>query len=169
MNARNFKRGVVIGADESFIQSLLKYWPLCENLILVDVKLSQGFGPVTQHISMHEAASLPNNSIDFVYIDLKSYCAVSDALEVFWRKLRAGGVMSGNDFLNADEAKKKYGLAHADWNVCDNGSWVKGAALDFWSKHSQEVGAGDGWLTGAYETLGTWESWGFWKGRPEFS
>ena len=63
---------------------------------------------------------IPDDSVDFVYIDARhDYCAVTEDLELFWPKLRVGGIMAGHDYLtNAELQQISDGQ---DWSVCSDG------------------------------------------------
>ena len=112
-----------------FAHTTLRQWPLCEKYILVDPyrlmpnyeddytvnevamvdmerkarsQLAEfGSVPVWMRMTSQEAASLiPNNSVDYIYIDAQhNYCSVMEDLELYWPKLKVGGVMSGHDFV----------------------------------------------------------------------
>merc|ERR1712039_201112 len=47
-----------------------------------------------------DAARLFNDeSVDFVYVDARhDYCGVLDDIKTWWPKVRAGGIMAGNDW-----------------------------------------------------------------------
>ena len=52
-----------------------------------------------------------------MYLDARhDYCGVTDDLRAYWPKLRAGGVLSGDDF----------GHAVDEFRVCGNGTVAEG-------------------------------------------
>lgn len=54
-------------------------------------------------LSSQAADLFEDNSLDFVYIDGNhSYASVKEDLELWWPKLKTGGLMSGHDFLIVD-------------------------------------------------------------------
>lgn len=69
----------------------------------------------------------------FIYVDARhDYCAVMEDLNLYWPKLRRGGVMAGDDF----------GSRNAHWIQCENGEFhpggVKQAVIDFAVQMSSE-------------------------------
>ena len=91
-----------------------------------------------------------DNSLDFVYLDAQhSYCSAKEDLELWWPKLRMGGIMAGHDFINQDELDHITLFAGGqpvlhlngrsttmDWTLCPDGvtrnrGLVKGAVLEF--------------------------------------
>jgi hypothetical protein len=48
-----------------------------------------------------EAADLiADGSLDYVYVDARhDFCGCLSDIELFWPKLRGGGVMAGHDYL----------------------------------------------------------------------
>lgn len=67
------------------------------------------------------AAKFQDESIDFAYIDARhDFCGVTQDLEMFWPKLRRGGVYAGHDFMYTAGRGNNY-------NVCEDGSVQKGA------------------------------------------
>lgn len=74
---------------------------------------------------------------DFVYLDARhDYCAVAWELEAYWPKVRAGGILGGDDFVAAEDAAR---LNLGDWSLCADGSHhpgaVKAAVLEFVDRH----------------------------------
>ena len=115
---------------------------------------------------------IPDNSIDFIYIDDRhDYCSVMQNLELFWPKLRVGGVMAGHDYLTVAEAKKLYERFSLkiplDWSVCEDGTRnegaVKGAVLEFSRRTMQEVRTV--YFTSEPPMEPGWNSWAMWKER----
>jgi hypothetical protein len=85
---------------------------------------------VWMRLLSEEAAKLLPDGLDFVYIDGNhKYDFVKKDIEVYWNKLKKGGVLAGHDFQEA-------GVAHA--------------VTEFASKHNLAVGVGgyfrDWWI-----------------------
>lgn len=124
------------------------------------IAATQRFGPrawLIRDFSLAAAARFPNGVLDYVYLDARhDYLSVTEDLEAYWPKLRAGGVMAGHDFLDAEEAHRNFKGA-SDWAVMSNGTVhptgkaVKGAVLDFAERVNRQVVV-------AYAD-GAWPSW----------
>ncbi|KXZ52954.1 hypothetical protein GPECTOR_8g328 [Gonium pectorale] len=52
------------------------------------------------------------------------YCSVRQDLELYWPKVRSGGLMAGHDYVNASEAMAYNAL---DFSTCPNGTVHQGA------------------------------------------
>ncbi|PNH09787.1 hypothetical protein TSOC_003561, partial [Tetrabaena socialis] len=83
-----------------------------------------------------EAVGLIPGLVDFVYVDARhDYCGVTEDLELYWPKVRSGGVMAGHDYLDAPQVMD---ISKQDWALCMNGSRfegaVKGAVDDFFRR-----------------------------------
>jgi len=51
--------------------------------------------------SMEALADIPDNSLDFVYIDaMHDYCSVTLDLIGWYKKVRPGGIISGHDYIH---------------------------------------------------------------------
>eukprot|EP01041_Mallomonas_annulata_P001151 gene1151-2224_t len=79
---------------------------------------------------------IPDNSVDFIYIDARhDFCAVKEDIELFWPKLRPGGIFSGHDYLTQDDLEQVPSHTKERWDICADGSIerraVKGAVDDF--------------------------------------
>ncbi|NOS67615.1 MAG: hypothetical protein HOO67_04605 [Candidatus Peribacteraceae bacterium] len=75
-------------------------------------------------MSAEAAKKFENNSLDFVYIDANhSYEAVKEDLELWWPKVRPGGVIAGHDYLDGQIPEGDFG--------------VKSAVDEFMHKHNQ--------------------------------
>lgn len=88
--------------------------------------------------STQMAKHILDNSLDWVYIDARhDYKGCYEDIEAFWPKIKAGGIMSGHDYMSADEVHGQ------DWSVCYDGSKntgaVKGAVDDFAKLKSLQV------------------------------
>ncbi len=80
--------------------------------------------------------SFKDNSLDFVYIDaLHTYEGCKKDMELWWPKLKKGGVFSGHDYLNGNLINGKFG--------------VKQAVDEFIKKHDLEL----------YITHEFWPTW----------
>lgn len=54
--------------------------------------------------SVDAAARFADASVDFVYLDARhTYDAISEDLEAWWPKVRPGGILAGEDYMNSDE------------------------------------------------------------------
>ena len=156
--------------SKELISNALRHWPSRQKLIVV-APTSSAHSQLNKlnetvewmQMSTKEAISvIPDNSMDFVYVDDGvNYCSVMEFLQLYWPKLKVGGVMSGHDAMNAAEAKKVY---NEDWSVCTDGrrmeSAVKGAVIDF-ARLNKDATT----VTGAFVTK-DFKSWGLWKIRP---
>lgn len=51
-------------------------------------------------LTSEAAPHIPDGSLDFVYVDARhDYCGVKEDMELYWPKLREGGIMAGHDFV----------------------------------------------------------------------
>jgi hypothetical protein len=77
-----------------------------EDWLALAKKNTERFGDRAQLHRMfsHEAAPLfPDGSLDFVYIDGNhSFEAVTQDLELWWPKVKAGGLFSGHDYYDTE-------------------------------------------------------------------
>lgn len=79
-------------------------------------------------------------SLDFVFVDAgHDECSVAEDLEVWWPKLRSGGLLAGDDYADAETVKEMYG-EHQDWSLCENGTVRPGAVLGAVDAFAQERG-----------------------------
>lgn len=99
-----------------------------ENLIVAARAVSKFWRHTTLvQLRTHEAVNLfKDEECGFIYVDARhDYCAVHEDLSLYWRKLKPGGVMAGDDF----------GTRGGDWIKCENGETraggVKQAVTDF--------------------------------------
>jgi len=68
-------------------------------------------------------------ALDFVFIDAgHDYCSVWEDLQAWWPKVRSGGLMAGDDYLDVEAVQEVYG-AHQDWSRCANGTVHPGAVM----------------------------------------
>jgi len=80
--------------------------------------------------STQVVTQIPDNSLDWVYIDARhDYKGCYEDITTYWSKIKPGGIMSGHDYMSADEVHGQ------DWSICYDGtintSAVKGAVNDF--------------------------------------
>jgi len=102
---------------------------------------------VLRNFTTSAALLVPDYSVDFIYVDARhDYCGVMEDLEVWFPKLKLGGIMAGDDNLTAKEhLYMKNGIfdVNDDWSLCANGTRilgaVKGAVLDFAAKWKLRV------------------------------
>ena len=77
---------------------------------------------VRRMFSSEASLTIKDGELDFIYFDARhDYCGVSEDLNLYWSKVRDGGIFSGHDYT--------YGGNHhdQDWTLCANGSHVKGS------------------------------------------
>eukprot|EP01064_Diplonema_japonicum_P034622 TRINITY_DN7242_c0_g1_i1.p1 TRINITY_DN7242_c0_g1~~TRINITY_DN7242_c0_g1_i1.p1 ORF type:complete len:312 (+),score=67.06 TRINITY_DN7242_c0_g1_i1:63-938(+) len=81
----------------------------------------------------HDASQrVPDNSLDFVYVDARhDFEAVLEDLRDWWPKLRVGGILSGHDFTSASTVQ--------GFGVQRDGSWDRRAVRGAVGLFSQEV------------------------------
>ena len=75
--------------------------------------------------SVEAAAQFEDASIDFVYLDARhTYDAVMEDLEAWWPKVRPGGIVAGEDYMDAEEVWRM--TATCDWEGIGGGGfpWV---------------------------------------------
>ena len=102
------------------------------------------------NLAVHE---IEDGSLDFIYIDARhDYIGVSEDMELYWPKLKCGGIFSGHDLLDAHE------VSDQDWSLDyrgvrrTDGKAVKSAVIEFAFKHKRQM-------------LRTSESWPTWYFR----
>ena len=73
-----------------------------------------------------DALEFIHDGVDFVYLDtLYDYCTVKENMKTWWPKIREGGYLGGNNFLNNSEMQWK--RPSQDWSACADGSIHAGA------------------------------------------
>ena len=85
---------------------------------------------------------IPDNSLDFIYVDARhDFQSVSEDLRLYWPKLKNGGILSGGDFVNADEEPwpAQDWCTFADGTKCENNQAVKAAVEVFAKKHAKQI------------------------------
>lgn len=142
-----------------FARHMLGNWKSCEKYHLVDVwahqknykdlanvrdevhdkfyeKTLENTKPYQHKLEIHRmystvaAKKFEKESMDFIYIDARhDYCGVKEDIELYWSKLKPGGIIAGHDYNQNDE------IGDQDWGLCADGSRnemaVKGAVNDF--------------------------------------
>ena len=69
---------------------------------------------IIREASVQAATKIQNESLDFVYIDANhSYESVKQDLELWWPKLKKGGVFSGHDYINGQFPEGLFGVKKA--------------------------------------------------------
>ena len=102
----------------------------CMNITIANIRPWQEKVFLLKGFSTQMAKQIPDNSLDWVYIDARhDYKGCYEDIETFWPKIKVGGIMSGHDYMSADEVPGQ------DWSVCYDGTKnigaVKGAVDDF--------------------------------------
>lgn len=143
--AQENPQGVVVEvgvAGGHFTKQILATWPTCSKLYAVDCwgafegnpvsdeEQEQRFRQVTRDLSGHRnvtivrqyshlaAATMPNESVDFIYIDADhSYEAALLDLQSWFPKLKKGAIMAGHDYYNGTRigvksAVDEFGIKH---------------------------------------------------------
>ena len=117
----------------SFSRWMLDHWPTCTQYYMVDLWASQAhyrqmdsasdaenqlrFELAQRNVapfqhktvlirkaSVAAAADFADGSVDFVYLDARhTFDAVTEDLEAWWPKLRLGGLLAGEDYMDVDE------------------------------------------------------------------
>ena len=116
-----------------FSRWMLDHWPACREYYMVDLWAPQEHyrqmdaAPLEENLrrmaiarrnvephkhratlvrnsSVGAARSFADASVDFVYLDARhTYDAVTEDLEAWWPKVRAGGILAGEDYMESDE------------------------------------------------------------------
>lgn len=80
-----------------------------------------------QQASARAARLFEPASLDFVFIDARhDGCAVQEDLQAWWPKVRPGGLLAGDDYLDAETAALFYQDLN-DWSICESGEVRPGA------------------------------------------
>lgn len=126
--AKEKPRGVVVeigAAGGHFTKQILATWPTCSRLFAVDCwgpfkgnhitnseqeqrfkQVSETFAPhnnvtIVRQYSHVAAAAMPNESVDFIYLDADhSHAAALLDLKSWFPKLKKRGIMAGHDYYN---------------------------------------------------------------------
>ena len=150
-----------------FSDQTLTTWPSCEKYYLVDVwrqqknyddganvddsKQEKLFEETQKRLEAYKDKTvfirkftseavhqIQDGELDYVYVDARhDYCGCMQDLELYWPKVRAGGIFAGHDYKTAAERPGK------DWGLCQDGTRnegaVRGAVDDFAAKHDLQV------------------------------
>jgi len=91
--------------------------------------------------SVEAAATVPDHSFDFVYIDARhDYESVKEDLEAWWAKVRPGGILAGHDYVDGDLPQGEF--------------YVKSAVDEFFGARGIPVHSTEG--PSAVEMFPTW-------------
>ena len=101
---------------------------------------------------------IPDGSVDWIYIDARhDYKGCMEDLRAYYPKLKNGGLMSGHDYMSAEEVKLI--TPDQDWSICYDGTVepraVKGAVDDFLKLNGLNL------ILSSEETA--WPTWSFFK------
>ena len=96
---------------------------------------------IMRMLSVEAAATMPDEYLDFVYIDANhAYLACKADLVAWWPKLRIGGLFSGHDFFNAVPTSAKTPNIRDDPIEESLLYWgVKPAVEEFAAEHDLEI------------------------------
>jgi hypothetical protein len=99
--------------------------------------------------------NVPDDYFDFIYVDARhDFKGVYEDMEMWWPKLRKGGIMAGHDYVTQDDGPQQSGQ---DWTVNydgtkdETGTVVKGAVDKFAAEICRQV-------TVSYRE-GGWNTW----------
>ena len=116
-----------------------------------------GSVPVWMRMTNQEAAAgglILDESADYIYIDShQNYCALLEDLELYWPKLKVGGVMSGRLYVK-NAQMQALNQVWLDWSRCDD-SRVPNGLIAFAQRHDTDV-----YVTSETQVF---QSWAFWK------
>jgi len=83
---------------------------------------------------------IADESLDFLYVDARhDYKSVLEDLEMYWPKVRNGGLISGHDYKDANEVVGQDWCVQNDGTRCENNKAVKGAVDDFTRKVKRQL------------------------------
>ncbi|PNW79477.1 hypothetical protein CHLRE_09g416700v5 [Chlamydomonas reinhardtii] len=157
--------GVELGVQRGhFAAHTLKTWPSATRYYLVDIwqhqpnyedfanvdnaKQDQLFKEAQGNLAAYtgktvflrnftsDAVKRINEMVDYIYVDARhDYCGVLEDIELYWPKLKSGGIMAGHDYLDAPQVQA---ISQQNWAKCMNGTVhqgaVKGAVDDFFKR-----------------------------------
>lgn len=94
---------------------------------LENVKPFTGRYEIARMMSHEAVLHIPDNHLDFIYLDANhTYTYVLQDCELWWPKLKVGGMMSGHDFVDGEN------LSGSDFGVAS-------AVSDFMEKYAPEA------------------------------
>lgn len=77
---------------------------------------------ITNFMRMFTSQAAPlieDQSLDFIYLDARhDYCGVREDIQMWWPKLKIGGIFAGHDYHTSSEVKTN----DRDWSVCSDGN-----------------------------------------------
>lgn len=83
-----------------------------------------------------------NGYFDYIYVDARhDYKGVREDIELWWPKLKVGGIMAGHDYIDTEEVAK---ISGQDWSVSADGTRnpdgkaVK-SAVDEWAAENKQL------------------------------
>lgn len=157
-----YEVGVELGVQAGhYSNTLMTQWPSCKRFYLVDAWKHQPayhdfanvddqtqdklfeetkdrlktFENKTVFLRMFtsEAVEKITEPLDFVYVDARhDYCGALEDIQLYWPKIRPGGLMAGHDYHTAAEVAA---ATNQDWSICMDGTKhpgaVKGAVDEF--------------------------------------
>ncbi len=94
-------------------------------------------------LSSEAVDNFNDEELDFIYVDARhDYCGVRQDIEMYWPKLKEGGIMAGHDYLTAQEVDV-LSNGSQDWSICEDGTIhegaVRGAVDEFAKEHQLQV------------------------------
>ena len=109
---------------------------------------------VKRMTTVEASRTVPDESLDYVYVDARhDYCATYEDIDLWWPKLKPGGILAGHDYLYAEQERVQ------DWSLCENGTRhrgaVRGAVEDFAKRHGLSISAtfGDPLVNSSWMTV----------------
>jgi len=158
------QHGVVVEigvASGCFTEQILATWPTCSKLFAIDCwgpfegnhvtdsEQDQRFRQVVEKFASHDnvmiirqyshaaAAGVPDESVDFIYIDADhSHAAALLDLRSWFPKLKRGGIMAGHDYYDGCGVKSAVDMFGAE-----NGLDVRATTAEY-SRESAVYGPG---------------------------
>ena len=100
--------------------------------------IDTGKAVLVRNSSVHAAQLFADGALDFVYLDARhTYDAVNEDLSAWWPKIRAGGILAGEDYMDSDEvwtmtASCDFGPKQDvyPWSGCDKWRLPRGAFFE---------------------------------------
>jgi predicted O-methyltransferase YrrM len=137
--------GAEVGVEEGFFSSkiistwkghlfCIDTWPDLGTYERCTKRLQSARVSLIKAESLVAAEQFVDASFDWVYIDAAhDYLSIRADLAAWWPKIRAGGILSGHDYLNGDHAGIDFGVQTAvDEFVSQKGLSLHVTTDDFW-------------------------------------
>lgn len=190
LEMKGYQTGAEVGVQNgAYALKTLKIWKNCTKYYLIDLWAKQtnyidganvedthqiknfkdtkeklkAWQNKTEFMKMYstEAAKMiPNNTLDWVYIDARhDYCGVYEDIVNYWPKLKSGGLIGGHDYKDAWEVKRM--SPGNNWSKCSNGEIHHGAVKGAVQRFAKEEGLNI--IVTATSTTVEWPSWLMWK------